>query len=304
MTGAARNLRERSADFWRDLLYRWAWRWPIVVLLTRPFFLFFAFRFSKALAHGPRANARRLLGAEATPREVETLRRQIVRGAYTTIYELGCAVRSDSSDLDAWIEGIEGGERYRRARETKRGMIVVTAHLGPFEVAAKAITSIERGVHVLFREDARPGFERLRQTLRDNVGLHGESVDNGVATWARLRDALARDEVVLIQGDRVMPGQRGVEVPFLGGHMLMPTGAYRLAQTAGCPIIPIFAARTQLCRCRVWIGEPIEVGGGVVDASHSAMTAYARALEAFVKTYPAQWARFEPACVEDEAVLG
>lgn len=304
MSAAPRNLRARSADFWRDLLYRWTWRWPIVVLLTRPFFLFFAFRFSKALAHGPRANARRLLGAEGTPREVERLRREIVRGAYTTIYELGCAVRTPPESLDDWIESIEGKDRYLRARETQRGVIVVTAHLGPFEVAAKAITSIERGVHVLFREDARPGFERLRQALREKVGLIGESVDDGVAAWARLLEALRRDEVVLIQGDRTMPGQRGAAVPFLGGHMLMPTGAYRLAQAAGCPIIPIFAARTQLCRCRVWIDEPIEVGGGAVDGSHSAVVSYARALEAFVRKHPDQWARFEPACVEDEVVLG
>lgn len=304
MSGAVQDLRGRSADFWRDLLYRWAWRWPIVVLLTRPFFLFFAFRFSHALAHGPRANARRLLGGGATPREVERLRRQIVRGAYTTIYELGCAVRARSEDLEKRIEGVDGKERYLQARHAKRGVIVVTAHLGPFEVAAKAITSVEQRVHVLFREDARPGFERLRQALRERVGLRGESVDDGVATWARLREALRRDEVVLIQGDRVMPRQRGVKVPFLGGHMLMPTGAYRLAQAAGCPIIPIFAARTRLCRCRVWIGEPIDVNGGVVDASHPAMAAYARALEAFVRKHPAQWARFEPACVEDEPAAG
>ena len=41
------------------------------------------------------------------------------------------------------------------------------------------------------------------------------------------------DEVVAIQGDRVMPGQKGERLAFFDGHMLFPTGPVRLAIASG-----------------------------------------------------------------------
>ena len=87
-------LSKLSANFWREFMYFWTEHWPPFVLLTRPFFLFFAFRFSEGLRDGPTANARRFLGPDASDSEVETFRRKIVRSAYTSIYELGRASRS------------------------------------------------------------------------------------------------------------------------------------------------------------------------------------------------------------------
>ena len=86
-----KRLHQASANFWREFMYFWTAHWPPFVLLTRPFFLFFALRFSKALRDGPAANARRILGRSACDADVERLRRAIVRSAYTSIYELGRA---------------------------------------------------------------------------------------------------------------------------------------------------------------------------------------------------------------------
>src|SRR6185437_11295988 len=98
------------------------------------------------------------------------------------------------------------------------------------------------------------------------IGVVEVPLDQGWTVWMRLRDALANDEVVLIQGDRVMPGQKGQPVKFFDGHILMPTGPARLALVSGAPIIPVFFVRTPKGKIRLFIEDPILVGdmpGGV-----------------------------------------
>jgi len=290
-----------SANFWREFMYFWTAHWPPFVLLTRPFFLFFAFRFSEGLRDGPTANARRFLGPGASDAEVETLRRAIVRSAYTSIYELGRAARSTPAQLRAWVERVDGTEHYGAARESGKGAILVTAHLGPFEVGMSALMARERKIHVVFQRDERASFDQLRSRLRSTLGVAEVAVDDGWSIWGHLREALEADEVVLIQGDRVMPGQRGVAVPFLGGHVRLPAGPVKLAMLTGSPIIPVFSVRTRVGRCRVIIDEPIFVSreAGPVDANHPALLRIAKAIERQVAAHPDQWAVYDRAWCED-----
>lgn len=301
--GSAGAVRHASANFWREAFYWWTAKFPPFVLLARPFFLWFALRFSKALRDGPTANARRLLGGTASDAEVERLRRAIVRSAYTNIYELGRAVRSSPEQLRAWVERIDGQENYRAARKHGRGAILVTAHLGPFEIGVSPLTESERKIHVVYQHDDRASFDRLRASLRRKLGIVEWAIDDDWTIWARLRDCLMADEVVLIQGDRVMPGQRGVEVPFLGGHILLPPGPVKLAMLTGSPIIPVFSVRTRVGRCRVIIDEAIHVvrEPGRVTGDHPAIRLIAAAIERQVQAHPEQWAMFERVWIEDRA---
>ncbi len=290
-----------SANFWREFMYWWAAHWPAIVLITRPFFLWFAIRFSKALRDGPTANARRILGTRASEAEVIRLRNRIVRSAYTSIYELGRAVRSTPKQLRDWVEDVDGEDHYFDARQSQNGAILLTAHLGPFEVGASALRDHEPKIHVLFQRDARASFDHLRTKLRLKIGIHEAAVDDGWSVWATLRDALMANEVVLVHGDRVMAGQRGVPVRFFDGHVLMPTGPVKLAMVTGSPIIPLFSVRTRVGRCRVVIDEPFCVPRepGPVSGEHPAMRRIAEAIERQVRAHPDQWAVYERAWCED-----
>ena len=72
-------------------------------------------------------------------------------------------------------------------------------------------------IHVVFQRDDRASFDRLRSKLRSKLGVAEAAIDDGWSIWGRIcGKSLEADEVVLIQGDRVMPGQRGVSHAFPG----------------------------------------------------------------------------------------
>jgi KDO2-lipid IV(A) lauroyltransferase len=301
-----RAVRRASAAFWLEFMFWWAEHFPPMVLWTRPFFLWFAWRYSRVIQRGTRLNAKRLLPPGATEAEIIAFGKRVLTSFYISIYEIGASSRMSVERLRTRIDGVEGESRYFAARAAHKGAILVTAHLGSFELGAVALLDLERHLHVVFRRDEFPRFERIRSRFRKRIGVHEAAIDEGWAIWARLRDALLADEVVLIQGDRVMPGQRGVAVPFLSGHMLMPAGPLKLARATGAPIIPVFSIRTSLHRVRIVIGEPIYIDPNEAptvrpDGLPEALVRLAGAIEAQVAAHPDQWLMIEPAWCEDAA---
>jgi lauroyl/myristoyl acyltransferase len=110
---------------------------------------------------------------------------------------------------------------------------------------------------------------------------------------------LNRDEVVMMQADRVMPGQKGSTAPLLFGHIVLPTGPIKLAlASGGSPVVPVFAIRTHEGKIRIHIEPHIDVDPSDHDP-HPALIRFASVLEKYVGEYPEQWLLFHRAFCED-----
>jgi KDO2-lipid IV(A) lauroyltransferase len=292
---ASSPVRTAAAEFWLDLLFRVAGRAPAVTRLTRPLFVRSAYRFSRAIRTATAANGRRILGPDASRERIERYGRGVVENFYDFVCDVGQSLHLTREQLLDRIDSVEGHDHYETARALKKGAIIATAHMGSFEAGAAAIVVRERAVHVVFKRD-ETRFEQVRTSLRAKLGVREAPVDEGWTLWLRLREALMRDEVVMVQADRVMPGQKGTRVPFLHGHLLLPTGPIKLAIASGAPIIPVFAVRTPDHRIRIHV-EPAII---VTDNPDASLLELAGVLETYVRAYPEQWLLFHRAFCEDE----
>ena len=170
--------------------------------------------------------------------------------------------------------------------------------MGSFEAGAAALLDREGKLHVVFKRDAISRFDQVRSMLRAKLGVIEAPVDDGFTIWMKLREALLRDEVVMVQADRCMPGQKGEIVPFLHGRMMLPTGPIKLALATGAPIIPVFALRTPSGQVRIVIEDAIEVTPSD-QSPHPAMMKFVSVLEKHVRAHPDQWLLLHPAFCKD-----
>ena len=292
------------ADFWTRCLFWAAPRFPRLMQAAKSLFLWFAVR-SESVFAGPASNARRIFQRELGPKEERAFARQVVGSMYDFILDIGRSAAYGRDDFLRQIEAIDNREAYIKARAAGKGAVVVTAHMGSFEVGVAALAEHEKRIHVVFKRDVNGHFERMRQQLRRRLGVIETALDEDANAWMRLRDALQADEIIVIQGDRVMGGQKGLRVAFLGGHLLLPTGPAKLALASGAPLIPVFALRTPGGRIRIRIEEPIWLSEAlpVADAVAEAVQRWTRILERVVSEHPEQWLLLRPAFCED-APLG
>jgi KDO2-lipid IV(A) lauroyltransferase len=294
--------RRWAGEFWLWYLF-WNLRYfPWYARVTKGFFLGGAWRCAPSLRAPTLANAARILGPGSSPAQREALAKGVLNSFFAFVEDVGRSLRQSPEDLVACIDSVEGEERYRRARALRRGAVVVTAHLGSFEVGAAALSQREPRVLVVFHRDARALFESMRARMRAKLGIVEAAVERGLEMWLEVRQALAEDAVVIAQGDRVMPGQRGRRVPFMGGHVLLPAGPVKLAAASGAPLIPIFTLRTAPGRFRVVIEEPIDCDSGAAegDGIEHALLALAAVLEKHVRACPEQWLMLQLVWCEDQ----
>jgi KDO2-lipid IV(A) lauroyltransferase len=296
--GRAGSLRQSIASFWLDALFRAAGS-PAITRVFRPLVLAAGPRVSKRIRHSTAANARRIFGPHLTPARQREFTRGVVASFYDFVCDVGQTIHLSREQLMARIESAQGEEHFQRARDAGKGIIVATAHMGSFEAGAAGMLNHGQTMHVVFKRDPTR-FEQVRSSMRNRLGIIEAAVDDGWTLWLRLREALQRGEIVMLQADRVMPGQRGVKVPFLHGHLLLPTSPVKLALASGAPIVPIFAIRLGDGRIRIQIEAPITVERSD-DEIHPALLRFAGVFENYVRAYPEQWLLLEPAFCEDLA---
>lgn len=304
----ARSIRRRAAQFWIQLLVGASQKHPDLMRHLRGPGLWFAWRFSSHLRDATQVNAARILGADSSQTERRELARAMVGSYFDFLFELGSGRGHSADELAAKVERVEGIAAYQEARARGKGAIIVTAHIGSFEVGAAMMRRHEKRVHVVFQRDPMPVFESLRADQHRRAGLieapvNPVSGDDGWTIWLSIRDALMADEVVLMQGDRVMPGQRGRRMPFLGGHMMLPPGPVKLARATGAPIIPVCSPRLPDGRVRIIVEKPIWVDELEHDGTgpHPAERQLANVIEGWVSRYPEQWLMVDRAWCEDGA---
>lgn len=260
---------------------------PWALRLTRPIWVGGTWRAASQVRAAVRDNLRHILGQDTPTKKIDRVGKNVVGSFYDFVCEVGGNHRATLDQLIARIDGIEGAQAFLKARESKKGAVLVTAHFGNFEVGLAAMREKEDRVHVVFQRDRMSRFEQIRSDLHRQLGIIETPIDDGMASWLALRDALLADGVVILQGDRVMPGQKGKTVPFFDSEIDLPIGPAKLALMTGAPLIPVFAVRMGQGRVRIVLGTPIAVADA--HAVEPALREVGRAIERVVAEHPEQW---------------
>jgi Kdo2-lipid IVA lauroyltransferase/acyltransferase len=190
----------------------------------------------------------------------------------------------------------EGEERWTELMRSPGGFILVTAHLGSWEVGSMlpAGQREARRVHVVREAEADPRAQRyIAELMRQQPG--GELYVTHFAEDPRLGmlllEALRGGEIVALQGDRPRSGGRAVTLPLFGRPFPLPVGPAALARAAAAPLVPVFVFREGRRRYRCDIRPPILVpltadrAGDVEDA----LRRFAAELERAIAGEPHQW---------------
>ena len=193
---------------------------------------------------------------------------------------------------------IEGREQLEQLAVT-RGAIVLTAHMGSYDLGAALFAQkFNREIRMVRApEPDKQTAEHLDMTVR-RTGEGAVKIDynpDGSLLAFDLLNALRRGEIVSIQGDRAIPGGASAEGEMFGHRVLVPSGPFTLALVSQAPIYPLFIARIGYRRYRVIVRDALVVartGPSREEDIATAVQAWCRVLEAVVRQHWAQWFAF------------
>ena len=186
----------------------------------------------------------------------------------------------------------EGEALLVSALKQRKGIVLLTPHMGSFEVTAQACAqsfAAEFGpITVLYRPARKPWLRRLMDGSRARPGVAtAPATLSGVRQMIR---ALRRGEAVGLLPDQVPPDGMGVWVPFFGKPAYTMTLAARLVQQTGA--VPLLIWGERLAHGAGYAVRVSELGEAlpVVDPGQAESAAVInRAMERLIRQCPQQY---------------
>jgi len=189
----------------------------------------------------------------------------------------------------------EGAEVIEAAVAQGRGTLLLTPHLGSFEVSARAIVErfgASQPLTVLYRPARQAFLREMEETSRHRPGLATAPASlTGVRQMLR---ALKRGEIVGLLPDQVPPLGQGVWAPFFGQPAYTMTLAARMVQQTGA--VPVLLWCERLGGSAGFVVHVHALDEALPDAkdqSEAAQVAAAsvmnRAMERVINQNPAQY---------------
>ncbi len=190
---------------------------------------------------------------------------------------------------------ISGIEHLNDVLNKNKGGIIISAHLGNWEMAAAVLGLLEYPVSMiaLAHKD-----ERVNAFFNQQREFFGSAVIQTNVAVRRCFEHLKNNRLVALLVDRDF-GYHGLKMNFLGRKSNIPKGAALFALKTRAPLIPVFFFRTADDKFRFIISKPIYPP--LIEAE----SINDQAVESFVKQYlplieeqicknPCQWLMFQP----------
>jgi predicted LPLAT superfamily acyltransferase len=192
-----------------------------------------------------------------------------------------------------------GSEHFEALQSLPGGAIIMTAHMGSYDLAAQLFAENSRRKVVMVRapeiDPETQAFEERQQDRREGVKIDFNTKAGELAL--ELLHALQHGEIIAVQGDRVTPGLTVLPATLFGRATALPAGPFALAMAARVPIFPLFIIRLGRRRYRVVAYEPIEVirrGRNRDDDFARAVNEWTARLESVIRGAWWQWFAFDP----------
>ncbi|MCK5012310.1 MAG: lysophospholipid acyltransferase family protein [Candidatus Omnitrophica bacterium] len=187
---------------------------------------------------------------------------------------------------------IEGMDHLDKVLAQGNGGIIVTAHIGNWELGAVLLSVLGYSVMAI----ALPHKERpVNDLFNDQREAKGVTVVPSDGALRHCIEQLRSNKLVALAADRDF-SNNGIVMDFLGSKMLVPKGPAMFSLKTGAPILPMFLIRngdgTFTFSCSAPIYPPERNGGEDDEMMKGVMKRYMSVIKDKILAYPSQWLLF------------
>lgn len=181
----------------------------------------------------------------------------------------------------------QGAEKLEAALAQQRGLLLMTPHLGSFEVAAQAYAErfgARAPITALYRPAKKPWLRDFVAAGRDRAYLKAAPAQlSGVRQMLR---ALKTGECVGLLPDQVPPEGQGLWTPFFGQPAYTMTLAAKLVQQTGAAVVLLWCERLAFGRGFVVHAREFPAPAPTLEGLTLQIN---QAMEALIREKPAQY---------------
>lgn len=188
---------------------------------------------------------------------------------------------------------MDGRELFDEMYAKGNGIIILTAHLGNWELGGLVFSNLGVPFNVLTAKDGVNAIAETRKRVRALHNIRTITIEDGSFFFIDIINALKRNELVAMLVDRYEK-TGGVSVDFFGEKTSFPAGPVLLARATGAPILPAFTVLGPDNKYVAIFGPPIpmEWTENRENDILNNVAKIAKVFERNIRAYPNQWYNF------------
>ncbi|MBE8713910.1 hypothetical protein [Sphingobacterium hungaricum] len=172
-----------------------------------------------------------------------------------------------------------------------KGGILISAHVGNFEIAEKFLADINKDLKInLVTVDREVSvIKNYLEEISEKTNIKLIHIQEDLSHIFRINEALSENELICFTGDRYFEGSKTLSIDFLGKEAVFPAGPFHLASRLGVPVIFVYVMKEKNLHYHLYARR-------AEDVKHrnpqTVLEAYAKSLAQIVSRYPLQWFNF------------
>lgn len=184
----------------------------------------------------------------------------------------------------------DGEENLRKIAALQGGGILLSAHIGNWDIAGHLLKRIETTINIVIYDGE---YQKIKEYLDSVTGKRHVNViviKNDLSHIYSINEAIKKNELVCMHADRFLEGNKTLTAEFCGGKARFPMGPFLLASKFKVPVSFVFAVKESNLHYHFYASGIKEYGHLKKDiVMQEMLNDFALEMDNKVKRYPEQW---------------
>ncbi len=214
-----------------------------------------------------------------------------VVSAYLSYYRFGqtiidkIAIRSGLRDKFTYE--FDGGERIIEMLKNNKGGILISAHVGNFEIAEYFFkeAEINSQINIITTDQEHGDIKAYLESVTDPSSVKLILIKEDLSHIFEINNALSNNELICFTGDRYFEETRCLTEKLLGKEAKFPTGPFLLASRLKVPVAFVYVMKETKKHYHLYT----HIAEAKSRDSQGLLQNYTQSIEWILKQYPLQW---------------
>ncbi|MEP7255728.1 MAG: lipid A biosynthesis acyltransferase [Ferruginibacter sp.] len=184
----------------------------------------------------------------------------------------------------------DGEENLRKITGLQKGGILLSAHIGNWDVAGHLFKRLETRINIVLYDGEHEQIKEYLESVTGKRNVNIIVIKNDLSHIYAISDAFTNNELVCMHADRFIEGNKTLSTGFLDETARFPMGPFLLASKFKVPVSFVFAVKESKLHYHFFASEIKEYTNPDKGAVMQEMlNDYAAEMEKKLKQYPEQW---------------
>lgn len=181
----------------------------------------------------------------------------------------------------------DGIESLKKLITEKKGGILISAHIGNFEIAEHFFEEIDLNfrINLVITDLEHSDIKKYLESVTKKPMVNFIIIKDDLSHVFEINAALGRNELICLTGDRYLEGVKSLSAELLGQEANFPAGPFLIASRLKVPVVFVYAMKEPNLHYHLYAREAIVKHR---DAK-GLLNAYIENVESMLEKYPLQW---------------